>query len=164
MCVLVPGACLFSSMQTHVTPVFYGNVANGEFKFFKVRQHSNMLMLSPNRCIRRHSAVCVCIHSWEVYGREAARVGVESFFYRRRDAIYSVLQSAKKGGRCFWAMGVWVKTVLMSLFKGCPNRRSLFGFFPCRSSCLILYGRRILNLRLKHFGVGIAILPGQFLA
>ena len=137
-------------------------MANGEFEIFHVRQHSNMLIISPNRCIRRRFAACVCIRSWGVYSRGAARVGVESFFYRRRAVACSFLQSAKQRGRCYWAMGFYVKTVLVTIFQGFPNRFSLVGCYPSCSYCLILHWRFILNLRLRHFGSGIAVLPGQF--
>ena len=63
-----------------------------------------------------------------------------------------------------WAMGFYVKTVLVILFEGFSKRFSLVGFFPSRYYYLILYGRFMLNLRLRHFGIGIAVLPGQFLA
>ena len=35
------------------------SVATKEFEVFHVRQHSNMLIVSPKRCIRRRLSVCV---------------------------------------------------------------------------------------------------------
>ena len=55
-----------------------------------------------------------------------------------------------------------MKTVLVILFEGFPNRSSFVGFVPSRSYCLILYGRFILNLRLRHFDIGIAVLPRNY--
>ena len=36
----------------------------------------------------------------------------------------------KQWSRCYWAMGFNVKTVLVILFEGFPNRFSLVGFTP----------------------------------
>ena len=54
-------------------------MANGECESFHVREHSNMLILSLNRCMRRRFAVCVCIRSWGVSSRAAARVRFDCF-------------------------------------------------------------------------------------
>ena len=52
-------------------------MGNGEFDFSHALQQSNMLIISPNRCIRRLFAVC--ISSWGVSSREAARFRFEWF-------------------------------------------------------------------------------------
>ena len=55
------------------------SVANGELEFNHERQHSSMLNISPNRCIGRRFDVGVCIRSWGVSNRGAARVRLEYF-------------------------------------------------------------------------------------
>ena len=55
-CVLVLYALLFSRMQTCELRfrLWKWRVANGEVDSFHIRQQSNMLIIFPNRCIRRH--------------------------------------------------------------------------------------------------------------
>ena len=50
-----------------------------ECEIFHASLQRNMLILSPNRCIQKRFAVCICIRSWGVSSRGAARVQFECF-------------------------------------------------------------------------------------
>ena len=65
------------------------------------------------------------------------RVSIGVILCRGRAVVCSFLHSTKQGGQCHWAMGFYVKTVI--LFEGFPNR--LLNFFPPRRHWFILYGR-----------------------
>ena len=47
---------------------------------------------------------------------------------RRRAVVCSFLQCIKQWGQCYWAMGFYVKTVLVTLVEGCPNSSCLLNF------------------------------------
>ena len=67
-------------------------------------------------------------------------VSIGVVFCRRHAVVCSFLQSTKQEGQWYRAMGFHVKTVLVILFEGFPNRLLLVGFSPSRSYCHIFYG------------------------
>ena len=68
-----------------------GSVVNGKCEILHVRQQSEMLIISPNRCTRSRFAVCVCIRSWGVSSKGAARVRFEYFDRRICFSVGNVL-------------------------------------------------------------------------
>ena len=90
----------------------YWSVANGEFEPFHARQHSNMLIISPNCCIEGVLPFAFAFALGE-YTAGGLLEDLEYFSYRRQAGICPFLQSTKQGGRCYWAMGFHVKTVLV---------------------------------------------------
>lgn len=62
------------------------------------------------------------------------------FLSEKCSTFRSFLQSIQHGGPRYRVVDIYVKTVLLILFKGFPNRFSSAGFFPSRIHCPILYG------------------------
>ena len=106
MCVGALCNAFLSRMQTCET--FWGvenwTVANEEFKIFHVRQHhSNMLILSRKRCIRRGFAVFAFAFDLGEY-LTAGLLELESklFFYRISTVMRGLTYRAQSGGgRCY---------------------------------------------------------------
>lgn len=63
------------------------------------------------------------------------------------------------GAVVIWHCNIYVKTVSDNSFKGLPNRFLLVGFFTSPSYCFIQFGGCMLHLRLRYFGIEIAVLP-----
>ena len=62
-------------------------------------------------------------------------------------------------------MGFYVKTVLVTLVEGIPDRfcsSLLVGIFRSRSYCLTEYVTFMLNVRLRHISIEIAVPNGKF--
>ena len=60
--------------------------------------------------------------AWGLLEFDLMRVSIGIVLCRGRAVIRSFLQIKKQGRQHYWAMGFYVKTVLVILFEGFPNR------------------------------------------
>ena len=133
------------------------------------RQHNNVLILNPNRCIRRRIAFAFTFDHGECLARGLLKVdlsvsiGVVSC--RRRAVVCSFLPSTNQGGRCYWAIWDFVleRRCWWFRLKVFPTDSCLLDFsFSVVTLLIFIYGAFKLNLMLRHFGIEITIVPGRF--
>ena len=111
-CALVLGASFFAWMQTCLAfSSMEMECGQREVWDFHVRQHSHVIPSS----VAYGGVLRLRLQSLflGIYSRGTVRVGFELFFYRRRAAICSFLQSTNQGGRCYRAMECYVRTALV---------------------------------------------------